>query len=467
MTTRNATLLSGRRHLGPSLFDFPTETLHNIFTHLRPTEAAIARLANKKLAKIGIEYIVPEVFLVLTEDSFNKCEAIAQHPEIKEHVKSLVFDGVYLEDLDRQRWEQYGKIREVRLQCDAMSPQMFTEGPEREAEAAAQRKIVEQPYHHYTQDELDVAFARYQQYREEQSQLLQGDVYLERIIKLSAEFHALKNIVLDTHENRTDVGLSTRQLRAAFGSNFPVEKGPRPGSHCAGRSEVYAILNNAHKAKLRLETFTCSLLGFRFFSDRPQDYASYGRSLIHLKSLDLVIYDMYDRDGFSACLSLGRVLRFFTAAPYLERLRLGIYSQPSWWTTPAKLEHFVGGFRWTLLVQVIIEKVWINENGFIEFLEKHSSTLKTVELRHLILMDGVWTSIFHMMRSMLALDEVGFHGSFADDAGHFEFDMTKTVAEASFRKNVHDYIVGATEDFQPIEAYLDEHRYWSLRPILE
>lgn len=71
------------------------------------------------------------------------------------------------------------------------------------------------------------------------------------------------------------------------------------------------------------------------------------------------------------------------------------------------------------------------------------------------------------MRSMLALDEVGFHGSFADDGGHFEFDMTKTVAEASFRKNVHDYIVGATEDFQPIEAYLDEHRYWSLRPILE
>ena len=339
-----------------------------------------------------------------------------------------------------------------------MPPQMFTEGSEREAEVAARRKFSELPGRYYTQDELDVAFARYQRYREEQSQLLQGMVYLERIIKLLAEFHALKNIVLDTHEVRTGVGLSTRQLWAAFGSDFSLEKRPRPGNHCAGRSEVHAILSNAHEAKLRLKSFTCTLLGFGFFSDKLQDYASYGRSLIYLKSLDLVIYDVYDRDGFSACLSSGRVLRFLTAAPHLERLRLGIYLLDYSPSNPANLEHFVGDFRWTSLVQVAIEGLSVKKNGFIEFLERHSSTLKTVELRDLGLMDGTWTSIFQMMRTLLELDEVGFHGLFADNDGSFVFGMTKTVSGYSFTKNVHDYILGATDDFQPIEAYLNEYR---------
>ena len=359
MKTKSATLLPGRKHLGPSLLDFPTETLHKIFTYMTPTEAANARLASRKLADIGIEYIVPKVFLMLTENSFNKCEAIAKHSKIKENVKSLVFDGIYLEDFDRRQWEWAVETRKARFQCDVMPPQMFTEGSEGEAEVAARRSFFELPGHYYTQDQLDVAFTRYQRYREEQSQLLQGDVYLQRIIKLLAEFHALKNIVLDTHEVRTDVGLSMKQLWAAFGSDFSVEMDPRPGNDCAGQSEVHAILSNAHQAKLRLETFTCSLLSFRFFSDRPQDHASYGRSLIHLKSLDLVIYHMYDRAEFISCLSSGRVLRFLAAAPHLERLRLGIYILPNLPPPPAMLEYFVGDFRWTSLVQVVIEEVWI------------------------------------------------------------------------------------------------------------
>ena len=51
------------------------------------------------------------------------------------------------------------------------------------------------------------------------------------------------------------------------------------------------------------------------------------------------------------------------------------------------------------------------------------------------------------------------HGSFVDEAGHFAFDMMRTVAEDSVRKNVHDYILGTIKDTQPIEAYLNEPRH--------
>ena len=304
---------------------------------------------------------------------------------------------------------------------------------------------------------------RYQQIREEQSRLRQDDAYLEGITKALAEFPALKNVVLDTYEVPRGVGLSKRQLWAAFGFGFSQEWWPIRYFHCPGQSEVHAILNNAHQANLRLETFTCSLLSFSFFPDKSHGYASYGRSLIHLKSLDLVIFDMHEPEAFIACLSLRRVLRFLTAAPYLERLRLGIWSLVA--TAPAELEHFVGDIYWTSLVQVAIEGFLIHKNTFIEFLERHSRTLKTVELRGSDLMAGTWTSVFQMMRTMLELDEVSFYGTFADNDGLFNFDMMKTVAEDSFRKNVHDYILGATEGFRPIEAYWNEYRYWSPRPL--
>ena len=82
---------------------------------MTPTEAATARLANKKLADVGIEYIVPKIILVLTEESFNKFEAIARHPVIKKHVNSLVYNGIYLEYLNRQQWERSINARKVRL----------------------------------------------------------------------------------------------------------------------------------------------------------------------------------------------------------------------------------------------------------------------------------------------------------------------------------------------------------------
>ena len=70
------------------------------------------------------------------------------------------------------------------------------------------------------------------------------------------------------------------------------------------------------------------------------------------------------------------------------------------------------------------------------------------------------------MQRMIELDEVGFYGSFVDEAGHFEFEMMYTVAEDPFKKNIHDYILGATEEFQSIEAYLNKHRHSGFTEML-
>ena len=460
MTTLHATSLSDKMHLGPPLLCVPTELLHNIFNCLTPTEAANFRLLHKRIAEVGVDYIVPVIFLALSEDSFNKLEAIAQHPAISKHVNSIVFDATCLADFDRENWENQIYSLDMLLQREAMFDHEV--GPRGsagfEAQWAAHKTWYYLPRHPYTKDQLDRAFARYQRYRQEQHQLLRADVYLQRITQALANLPLLKNVVLDTHKRGSEDGLNTKKLWAAFGSGLCILKAHRKDNHSAGQSEVNAILNSAHRAGLRLETFVCSLLSWSYFSEySPREYAG---SLVHLKELDVIISRMKDFDGFITCLSAGWVLRFLTAAPCLHRLRFGVFtnSYTDERESLPNLEHFVGDFRWTLLVHVAIEFVQASENVLIGFLNRHSSTLRSVGFRSLSLIDGIWMSIFRLMRSMLRLEEAGFSGLFRDRNGIFSFDCSGTAAGISLKWHVRDYILGATEDTQPIEAYLNEYQ---------
>ena len=474
MTTLSDTSLPGRERRGPPLLRVPTELLQNIFTYLTPTEAANFRQLHKRIANIGVDYIVPVISLVLTEDSFNKLEAISQHPAIRKRVDSMVFDANYLEEFDRKHWEEAIYSLDMLRRRDAIP---YT-GPDGNRNLGAyynaRRAWDSLPHHQCTKDQLDGAFAEYQQYCQKQSQLLRADGYLQRITQALENLPSLKNIVLDTDGHRdhvgrtkvcrtqigcTEVGLCTRKPWAVFGSGLCMERATRTDNDRASQAEVHAILNSVHRVGLRLENFTCTKLGWSYFSDGPQDYASYSGSLIHLKRMNLVISSMEDLNAFIECLSTGRVLRFLTAAPSLERLKLGVFYKNflPWRDGLCNLEHFVGSFRWTLLVQIVLENIQTSENVLKGFLDRHSSTLRSVTFRSLCLTNGRWTSIFRMMRSVLRLDAVAFIGNFREDKDIIPFNAEDNVAAYSFRRNVHDYILGATEDTQFIEVYLNQY----------
>ena len=452
MTTSNATSLSGKKHPEPPLLCVPNELLHKIFTYLTPTEAANFRRLNKRIANIGVQYIVPVIFLALSEDSFDKFEAIAHHPEIRKYVSSMFFDATYVEAFDREHWEEAIYSLDMMLQRDAIP---YTSPAERKAHFEALQTWDSRPHYECTNDQLDGAFVEYQQYIQKQSQLLRADGYLRRIIQALENLPSLNDILLEIDGRRAVVGLKPW---VAFKSGLCMEKTIRKDDYPAGQAEVHAILNSVCRAGLRLENFTCSLLSYSYFSDGLRDYASYSGSLIHLNSLGLVIHSMKDMYGFIECLSTGRVLRFLTLAPYLKSLRLGVfYGCFRSWDSLCNLEHFVGSFHWTLLAHVTIGNVGASEGFLKGFLDRHSSTLQSVVLHTLSLYDGKWMSMFRMMRSELRLHAVALHGYFMDDIGFFSFDTIQSVVGESFRRNVQDYILRVTEDTQAIEAYLDHH----------
>lgn len=461
MTTLDATSLSGKEHRGPPLLWVPNELLHKIFAYLTPAEAANFRRLDKSIADIGVEYIVPVISLALTEDSFNKLEGVSQHPRIREHVGSMVFDCTYLPALGRENWgKTVAAVVDVAKQYQEKGTKFLNVDSDLEPEArqAIMRTWNSLGHHQYTKDDVDSMFVSYQQYRQEQSQLVHTDAYLQRITHALKEFRSLKNIVIDTNGGCTDVGPKMRKFLAVVMS---MANAHRRSDRFAGEAEVHAILDSAHGANLQLERFRCSGLSWLYFSINPRDYASYSESLIRLKSLDLILSTIEDIDESFKCLSTGRVLGFLTAAPDLDRLRFGVFTAIGLLVSESVpyLEHFVGSFHWKLLVQVIIENVQTSVNVFKGFLDRHSSTLKSVELHSLSLVDGKWMSIFRMMRSVLELDAVAFHGDFHEEDDYFTFNAELNVAARSFRRNVHDYIIRATENTQPIEAYLNQYTH--------
>ena len=76
-----------------------------MLTNLSPTLAANFRLTSKKFADIGVQYIVPEVHLVIKKDSFERMMAIAEDPVFSKFVTSVLFEVDVLYNMRFTLWK--------------------------------------------------------------------------------------------------------------------------------------------------------------------------------------------------------------------------------------------------------------------------------------------------------------------------------------------------------------------------
>ena len=90
--------------------NLPSELLHIICTHLKPSEVANLRLAFRIVAPIGLQYLVSEVHLVVAEDSFKRLATVARHPVASKYVTSFFYEADTLEILNKEQWKSQVKM---------------------------------------------------------------------------------------------------------------------------------------------------------------------------------------------------------------------------------------------------------------------------------------------------------------------------------------------------------------------
>ena len=386
----------------------PAEIIHMICVYLRPTELANLRLVYRPAGPISLEYMVPEVHLALAKESFEQLKAIAAHPIASKHVTSFFFEADRFSERSRRHWEQYGVGPECVAHLQGQSCRYASDGSLWIYEHA----LVSTPRYHSTEKEMARTYEkiaellRLQKMHPEVTEMAEA-------MKRFPRLNELKMTISDCGRSRTSRLVPIFQ--PALTDCYETDATPDPRLEPLGLQQMRSLLLGAYHAGLKVETLQCGLVDWRVFDQASETFARMKDGVSNVKNLRLD-FDTGDEIyytfpwGIPGCLHdhEGRLGDFITAASKLEHLQIGFnLDVPEW---PPCLENIVGEHHWPSLKSINLKMISTTEEQLVSFCSRHASTLKSVHLSHIRMLEGDWYDALDRMRSILTLDTIVLEG---------------------------------------------------------
>ena len=435
--------------------NLPSELLHMVCTHLKPTEVANLRLASKVVAPIGLQYLVPEVHLVIAEDSFQQLAAIARHPVVSKYVTSLYYEADILEVLNEEEWEH-----------DVRSPdyvERLQKGPRymlrsHRGDIARARDV---PRHYYTKQQLKEAFRKYQGFCEYQRR---GDQFDRKIASAMRKFPNLKELTMSTQVWPHNQAFKN-PFTPGYCDKFQEDVGDWPISLVPMRS----LLLGAYCADLKIERLNCKQVNWRILAGKIKTFEDIKRSVRHLRELSITfstgLEEEEDQWGFlqiEKCevflQQSGRLKEFVTSAPDLEKLEICFeVSEQLMPIYPTAFQHVVGDFYWPALKVVKFEMIGATQDHLVGFFERHASTIKDLCMGYIFLSSGLWLSVFERMRLVLKLDRVDVSGTLESTSEMLAFEPGSNQ-QNELREGLESYLLAHHADSKlSLNKYLEAY----------
>lgn len=411
-----------------------------VCTHLKPTEVANLRLASRAVAPIGLQYLVPEVHLLVAEDSFKQLETIAGHPVASKYVTSLFYEADVLDVFDEEEWELFVRSPDyydrVQILWEAPRPRYMLRSYKGEL---AQTRTV--PRHFYTQQQLHEAFRKYQEFCDYQGRVNQLD---RKVATAMKNLPNLKELTVSA-----GVWPLTQVFHKSFAPGYctiirkDVEEWP------TGLVQMRSLLLGACHADLKIERLRCKGVSWRILARKKKTFEDMKRSLRHLRVLSISFSagnrEEVDRWGFlptrfcAEYLQNGRLKEFVTSAPDLERLEICFpWSEH---VDAVNLRHVVGDFYWPSLKAVKFETIDTTEDELVGYFERHASTIKDLRIGSIFLNGGSWWSVFQRIHLVLRLDTVEILDSLQSDLGMLDFEAGSEDEQFELREGIESYLL--------------------------
>ena len=393
----------------------PAEIIHMICLYLRPTELANLRLASRLVGPISLQYMVPEVHLVLAKDSFEQLKAIAAHPIASKYVTSFFFEADRFSEKSRGHWEQSVVSPEYVAHLEVLD--MQGQSCRRASDGNLWiygRGLDSTPRHHYTEEEMAHAYEEY--FELLRFQRWHPDV--TEMAEIMKRFPCLNDLRLTINDCRQSRTSRLRKLfQPALTSNYETDATPSTRVEPLGLQQMRSLLLGAYYAGLKVETLECGLVDWRILDQASETFARMKDSVSNVKKLRLYFDTGDDVDygnpwWFPGCpLDLERRLGdFVTAASKLEHLQIGFEcDEPVW---PTCLENMVGEHHWPSLKSINLKLIRTTEDELVSFCSRHASTLKSVHLTNIGILEGDWYGALDRMRKILTLDTIVLEGIF-------------------------------------------------------
>ena len=441
-----------------------------ICVYLTPKELANLRVVSRLVGPISLQYMVPEVHLILAKESFEQLEAIANHPIASKYVTSFFFEADKLGVRNREDWQH-----------DLVGPEYVKEVLElpmrgRPCRHATERslrllrrglaKLESVPSHQYTEEEIERAFGKYRELIDFQHDSQQRAINDKEIVKAMKCFPRLKELRMATHYSDYHRPSKLRKLfEPAFCYDYEI-RGLRE-TELLGVQQMRSLLLGAYHAGLKVETLQCGLVSWRILGQDNETFACMRESLSNVKDLRLEFttgridlgdlnLPWVDVEADTCCLYLqaGRLRDLVTAAPNLEHLQVGFACDEPTWAT--YLKDIVGEHHWPSLKSVNLKMIGATEDDLVSFCSRHASTLKSVHLTSIGFDQGDWLGAFNRMRNFLKLDVMALAGRLEGPIETLDFELDSDECWFGLKEGIEAYFLGACpSDEMSLEDFLD------------
>lgn len=412
----------------------PVELLHMISARLGPTDVAKMRVISRKIAYIGLQYLVPTFHLKLKRSSYDRLLEIAHHPVLSRFLSTLLCDHTFLMVYGRSSWEKFIESPEFL----AANRDLYLEDSEVDSTVLSWRAFIKrstnpQRRNRYSDGELDRAYLIYQKYCVEQAVVVRSNFFPEKLIEALTHIPNVVTLGLEAHttfdcyqaELQTTLGASCRETltksdslpvirslllaidQAGCGlgeiNNQPCvqrEVGQGEIGYREGNQVIHGIRN------LQLADFNWVLL-----TKDAEVVASINRSLRFFVNID-IHFPIASWPG-GPWVERGRFHEFITSAPDLQQLKIAFDHQD------ADLREIVGEYHWRSLTRAHFKMILVHEEDLVGFCDRHRHTLVKLSLGdlYLALSNEVpsFRSMFSKIRRLLKLREASIYGRIHDE----------------------------------------------------
>ncbi|RMD43342.1 hypothetical protein DV735_g1710, partial [Chaetothyriales sp. CBS 134920] len=383
------------------------EILHHIFQRLPSlSDVATLRLASRKYATVGAEYLAPRVRFHASRRSIERLNAFMSHPVFRQHVQSLVFEGSLLLPPGCIHWF----YRLPLINADRPTPLP--------AHASLRtRRLYERNLAKW-EAETEQKYDRYCHRYSAQRELIKSQVFQDAISQCTKAFPHLKEVLV------VNVSRCTHHLPRQFVDDFDVGNLlllESSSNFTAGQlQQLEQLLCAPEEPVLGLTRLHAKVLDPRFFLNTatiPKLERTFA-SLKHLRLTFRMNYEDEEECGISAHpvyeqfngSNIGRVL---AAATQLEQLYISFHERGP---PIAKLDDILGDISWPKLTKLEIEFVTIASADSLTEALQRQPCLRALSISWAQLLKDTWATAVTNMRRKLHLDMFYAGGLLIDDS---------------------------------------------------
>jgi hypothetical protein len=382
----------------------PPEVIHAIFGLLEFPDVSALRRTSRKYATVGLEYLTNTVSLFLTQESINRAKSLVNHPVIRQHITSLLFEGYMVADVGcaHNYATHWGCCN-----CHEQRPTPPEPGASARERRLHQRNLAKFEKH------INEQYQRHRALYDEQQVLINSPAYATLGRDIAQVLPKLVNLNFRSappcfHH------LSDRFRDMISGTSLVLKHKSRDAV-----TQLASLLLPGGTPLLNLKLLQIDTISPAFFAEASQPVLNQVftslqsiRIMLRLSSQDedAMSDDQYE-GSYSAILgeSLNEAL---ASARGLENLAINIDDD---WSAPGiKAQSILGDTTWPKLKRLDLDFCIADEEYLASAFQRHASTLEHLNLVCVKLTSGDWRSMIDKLRK-LDLTIFGAGGVFEDN----------------------------------------------------